>query len=32
MRNLRPFLILTLFLSAVVLPGGLLLAEFETCH
>ena len=27
MRNLRPFLILTLFLSAVVLPGGLLLAE-----
>ena len=27
MRNLRPFLILTLFLSAVVLPGGFLLAE-----
>jgi len=27
MRNLRPFLILTLFVSAVVLPGGLLLAE-----
>ena len=27
MRSLRPFLILTLFLSAVVLPGGFLLAE-----
>ena len=27
MRNLRPFLILTLFLSAVVLPGGFLLAQ-----
>ena len=27
MRNLRPFLILTLLLSAVVLPGGFLLAE-----
>ena len=27
MRSLRPFLILTLFLSAVVLPGGFLLAQ-----
>ena len=27
MRSLRPFLILTLFLSAVVLPGGFLFAE-----
>ena len=27
MRSLRPFLILTLFLSAVALPGGFLLAE-----
>ena len=27
MRHLRPFLMLTLFLSAVVLPGGFLLAE-----
>ena len=29
MRSLRPFLILTLFLSAVVLPGGFLLAELK---
>ena len=27
MRNLRPFLILTLFLSAAVVPGGFLLAQ-----
>ena len=27
MRSLRPFLILTLFLSAAVLPGGFLLAQ-----
>ena len=27
MRHLRPFLILTLFLSTVVLPGGFLLAQ-----
>ena len=27
MRNLKPFMILTLFLSAVVLPGGFLLAQ-----
>jgi hypothetical protein len=27
MRSLRPFVILPLFLSAVVLPGGFLLAQ-----
>jgi hypothetical protein len=29
MRSLRRFLLLTLFLSAVLLPGGFLLAELK---